>query len=144
MSFAKDIFLAEEIGKEISRNIKIPQQTNEVVIKTEEKRPRYPHTINYLIHEANRRYEIKFPIEGVKAWNLRCREDNDINYCFESSASTFITLSAGATLSQDTAPEGVHSIYVRCATANVTIELEIWKGAPSLDLEKEALLRLSP
>lgn len=143
MSFAEQIFLAEEIGKELARNIQIPQN-QEVVTKTEEKRPRYPHIINYLINEANRWYEIKLPREGVKAWQLRCREDYNINYCFEPSASTYMTLSSGATLSQDTAPEGIHSIYVRCATANVTIELEVWKGSPSLDLEKEAILRLSP
>ncbi len=134
MSFAHDTFLAEEIGKEISRNIKIPIKNQEVVIKTEEKRPQHPHIVNYSVHEANRWYEIKLPRENVKAWQLRCREDNDINYCFEPSASTFMTLSAGATLSQDTAPEGIHSVYVRCAIADITIELELWREAPSLEL----------
>ena len=134
MSFAHDTFLAEEIGLSVARNIKIPSQTNEVVVKTEEKRPQHPHIVNYSVHEANRWYEIKLPRENVKAWQLRCREDNDINYCFEPSASTFMTLSAGATLSQDTAPDDIHAVYVRCATADITIELELWREAPSLEL----------
>ncbi len=130
MSFAESIIIAEEI----TRNIKIPSQKQEVVIKTQEKRPQHPHIVNYSVHEANRWYEIKLPRLGVLAWNLRLREEYNINYCFEPSASTFMTLSLGASLSQDTAPEGIHSIYIRCATADVTIELELWREAPSLEI----------
>jgi len=67
------------------------------------------------------------PKKGVKAWSLKCRENYDINYCFEPSASTFMTLIRGATLSEDTAPQGVHAIYVRCSTAGATIEVELWR-----------------
>jgi len=134
MDYKESIFLAEEIGREVARNISIPHSTQEVVVKTEEKRPRHPHIVNYSILIANQWYEIKLPIEGVLAWQLRCREDYNINYCFEPTASTYMTLSSGATLSQDTAPEGIHSIYVRCATADVTVELEVWKEVPSLSL----------
>ena len=81
MSFAHDTFLAEEIGREVARNISIPSQP-EVIVKTEEKRPEHPHIINHSIHEANKWYEIKLPREGIKAWSLRCREEHDINYCF--------------------------------------------------------------
>ena len=130
MSFAESIIIAEEI----TRNIKIPSSKQEVVIKTQEKRPKHPHIVNYSVHEANRWYEIKLPRLGVLAWNLRCREEYNINYCFEPTASTYMTLSSGASLSQDTAPEGIHSIYIRCATADVTIELELWRDAPSLEL----------
>ena len=134
MSFAEQIFLAEEIGREVARNIQIPAQIPSQPLETQEKRPQHPHIVNYSIHEANKWYEIKLPRLGVLAWNLRCREEYNINYCFEPSASTFMTLSAGASLSQDTAPEGIHSIYVRCTTADVTIELEVWNEAPSLEL----------
>ena len=105
------------------------------VIKTEEIRPRHPHIVNQILHQANTWYEIKLPSEGVKAWSLRCREDHDINYCFEPSASTYMTLTAGNVLSEDTAPEGnlIHAIYVRCAEA-VTVEFELWREEPSLNL----------
>ena len=96
-------------------------------VRTEEKRPRKPHIINHRLTIANRWYEIKLPVEGLKVWKLKCRTSNDILYSFESSASTYSTLSAGETLSEDTAPEGSHAIYVRCATANVTVELELWR-----------------
>ncbi len=124
-SYAHDVFLAEEIGREVAKNISIPNQ--EIVIKTDEKRPRHPHIVNYSIQEADRWYEIKLPQEGVKAWSLRCREEYDISYCFEPSASTYMTLSSGGTLSEDTAPQGIHAIYVRSPEADVTIELELWK-----------------
>lgn len=132
LSWPKTFVLAEEIGKQVAKNISIPQQN--VVIKTEEKRPRHPHIVNYSIHDANKWYEIKLPRENVKAWSLRCREEYDINYCFEPTASTYMTLSSGGTLSEDTAPEGIHAIYVRSPEADVTIELELWKEAPSLEL----------
>ena len=45
-----------------------------------------------------------------------------------------MTLSAGGTLNEDTAPEGIHSIYIKTPEADVTIELELWRDAPSLEL----------
>ncbi len=100
---------------------------NQSPIKTEEKRPQHPHIINHSLNNADTWYEIKLPKKGVKAWSLRCRENNDINYCYEPSGSTYKTLSSGGEISEDTAPEGIHAIYVRCATANVTIEMELWR-----------------
>ena len=38
-----------------------------------------------------------------------------------------MTLTKGGTLSEDTAPDGIHAIYIRCSTANVVIELELWR-----------------
>jgi len=67
------------------------------------------------------------PKKGVKTWSLRCREDYDINYCFEPSASAYMTLPSGGTLSEDTAPQGVHAIYVRSVEAGITIEFELWR-----------------
>ena len=106
----------------------------EVVIKTDEKRPRHPHIINYSINESDKWYEIKLPSEGVKSWSLKCRSHYDINYCFEPTASTYMTLTKGATLSEDTAPEGVHSIYVKCSESDVVIEVELWMESPSIKL----------
>ena len=138
-SYAHDVFLAEEIGNRVSTQVdgkmKITLRESKLgqadkpseYVKTEEARPRFPHIINYSIHEANRWYEIMLPKKGVKTWSLRCRESHAINYCFEPTASTYMTLLSGETLSESTAPHGVHAIYVRCATANVTIELELWR-----------------
>lgn len=133
LSWPKTFVLAEEIGREVAKNTSIPSQP-EVIIKTDEKRPRHPHIINYSIHEADKWYEIKFPRDGVKSWSLSCRENYDVNYCFEPTASTYKTLTKGATLSEDTAPQGIHAIYVKSPEADVTIELELWLEAPSLEL----------
>ena len=97
-------------------------------VKTDEKRPRKPHVINHTLTTANQWYEIKLPVEGVKAWSLRCRESNDLHYKFDSG-STYMTLASGETLSEDTAPKDINSIFVRSATANVTLELELWREA---------------
>ncbi len=135
MSYAEQVFLAEEIGREVAKNITIQKnEVDEVIVKTEEKRPRHPHIVNHSIHEANKWYEIKLPRNNVQAWSLRLRENYNINYCFEPSVSTYMTLSAGGTLNEDTAPDGIHAIYVRTAEADVTIELELWRDAPSLEL----------
>ncbi len=94
---------------------------------TEEKRPQHPHIINHKLTTADQWYEIKLPAKGVKTWSLRCREENNITYSFEPSHSTYMTLSGGETLSEDTAPQGTHAIYVASPVANVTIELELWR-----------------
>ena len=95
-------------------------------VKTEEARPRKPHIINHKLTTSNQWYEIKLPVDGVKAWSLRCRESNDINYKFDSG-STYMTLASGETLSEDTAPKDINSIFVRSATADVTLEMELWR-----------------
>ena len=124
--YAKTILMAEEIGRQIKSSIKDVKVDN--VIKTEEKRPKRPHIINHKLTTANQVYEIKLPVKGLKTWSLSLRENQDIIYSFEPSMSTYITLKKGATLSEDTAPEGldIHAIYVQCATADVTVELELW------------------
>ena len=122
--YAETILLSEEIGRQLKNTLKDVQV--EHIVKTEEKRPTRPHIINHSIPTADKWYEIKIPSKGVKTWSLGLRENYDINYCFEPSHSTYITLKKGATLSEDTSPEGTHAIYVKCATAAVTIELELW------------------
>lgn len=96
------------------------------VIKTEEKRPTHPHIINHLLSSANTWYEIKLP-KKISAWGIRCREGSDINYCFEPSGSTYMTLSGGETNLEDTSPGmDINAVYVKSPVANVTVELELW------------------
>lgn len=106
-----------------------PQNTfKEKPVATEETRPIWPHIINHNLTEANRIYEIKIPREGLRVWSLRCRDDVNIHYSFEPSFSTYMTLDSGETVNQDTSPnKSIYAIYVRCATPNVTVELELWR-----------------
>ncbi len=124
--YAKTILMAEEIGRQMKSSL--PNVPVKQVVKTEEKRPNRPHLINHKLTTVNQVYEIKLPVKGLKTWSLSLRENQDLLYSFEPSMSTYITLKKGATLSEDTAPEGmdIHAIYVRCATADVTVELELW------------------
>ena len=123
MSWAEQTFLAEEIAGNV--NIQIGEVVPNV-INTKEIRPRHARIINYSIHQANVWNEIKIPQE-IRAWSLRCREKYDINYCFEPSHATYMTLSKGAVINEDTSPQGVQAIYVRSPVANITIELELWE-----------------
>lgn len=139
MSYKDDILIAEEIanqiGGQVNEQVEISLKEARIgqadvssdYAKTEEARPRFPHIINHYLKDADVWYEIKFPRVGVKAWALRCRTNHDINYCFEPSHSTYMTLTKGATLTEDTAPEGVNAIYIKCSAAEVTIELELWR-----------------
>ena len=119
MSYGEMAFLAEEIA----RNIHIPQQE---IIKTTEERPKTSHIINYHLTTANQTYKIKLQKEGLKAWSLKCRTKVDIQYSFEPTFSTYMTLGSGETLNEDTVPS-LSSVYVKCATANVVVELEEWR-----------------
>ena len=128
--YSESVFLAEEIGNRVGEQIKASIQNVKVdpIIKTEEKRPIRPHIINHKLTNADQWYEIKLPPKGLKAWSLNLRENQDLLYSFEPSGSTYKTLKKGATLNEDTTPEGldIHAIYVQCATADVTVELELW------------------
>ena len=97
-------------------------------IKTEEIRPTRPHIINHYLRNANIWYEIKLPIDN-RTWQLKARGNYDLFYSFEPSASTYMTLVKGSVLSENTAPnKNINAIYVMCETANVTIELELWRN----------------
>lgn len=140
-TYAHDTFLAEEIGNQVSSKLKasLTNLSVEQVIKTEEKRPRHPHIINHKLTTADKWYEIKLPAEGVKTWSLGLRENQDLKYSFEPSHSTYVTLKKGATLSEDTAPNDIHAIYVTCATAAVTVELELWSEYPKPTISEQVL-----
>ena len=124
--YAKSILMAEEIGRHIKSSLKDVQV--EHIVKTDEKRPTRPHIINHKLTNADQIYEIRLPVKGVKAWSLSLRENQDLLYSFEPSFSTYVTLKKGATLNEDTAPKGLDrpAIYVKCSTADVTVELELW------------------
>ena len=79
-SYAHDIFLAEEIGLSVARNIKIPS-SSDVIVKTEETRPTTASIINHNLHDANKWYEIKLPREAI-TWQMTARGNNEINYSF--------------------------------------------------------------
>jgi len=139
MSYAEQIILAEEMANRVSAQVneKIKNTLKQAKIgeadiqsehtKTEEARPRFPHIINHYLKNANTWYEIMLPKTGIKSWSLGLRENYDINYCFEPSHSTFLTLKKGAVLTEDTAPNHTHAIYVKCSTAGVTVEVELWR-----------------
>jgi len=100
----------------------------EEVVTTQEVRATRPHIVNQNLTVANRIYEIKIPRHGVRTWSLRCRNDANLQYAFEPSFSTYMTLPTGESLNENTAPnKSIYAIYVRCATANVVTELELWK-----------------
>jgi len=124
MSYSEQVFLAEEIGREVARNISPITPTSEP-IKTEETRPTTAHIINHHI-KANIWKEIKFPSD-MEAWQMSCRDNYNIHYCFEPSASTYKTLKAGAIVSEDTSPDKtLNAVYVRCANDTI-VEIELWK-----------------
>lgn len=112
----------------ISIPTRAPQQQQEKVVETEEIRPTRPHIINHVLNEADRWYEIRLPVDAI-TWQLRARGNYDLLYSFEPSHATYMTLTRGDTLTEDTAPHmGIKSIYVMCETAGVTSELEVWRN----------------
>ena len=115
------------LSEEIAYNIKLPNvilPPQEPFVPTEEKRPTTAHIINHHI-KANIWAEIKMP-RDMEAWQMSCRDDYDVYYCFEPSASTYKTLKAGAIVSEDTSPnKTLNSIYLRCANDTI-IEIELW------------------
>ncbi len=63
----------------------------------------------------------------MEAWQMSCRDNFDIHYCFEPSASTYKTLKAGAIVSEDTSPnKTLNAVYVRCAHDTI-VEIELWQ-----------------
>jgi len=122
MSYAEQIFLAEEIG----RQIVIPPQPD-IVVKTEEVRPTTAHIINHNLNTANTWYEIKLPRDAI-TWQLKARGNYELLYSYSPTHQTYMTLVRGQTISSDTAPnEEINAIYVMCETSNVVAELEVWR-----------------
>jgi len=123
-SWPQVVFLAEELKK----GIKPTKEVKEVKeVKTEEKRPIYSHIINHYLNEAGKWYEIKLEPEIV-TWQLKARGNYELKYCFEPTHSTYMTLSSGDVLSEDTVPNReINAIYVMSETAGIVVEVEIWR-----------------
>ncbi len=125
-SFKHDVFLAEEIGREVAKNISIPSQPD-TVIKTEETRPTTASIINHHLNNANQWYEIKLPRDAI-TWQLRCRNDYNVLYSYSPTHTTYFTLRSGEVLSADTSPNAeINAVYLMCETAEVVCELEVWR-----------------
>ena len=79
------------------------------------------------MRNANTWYKIDMPKDEI-VWQLRARGNHDLYYSFEPSHSTYITLSAGNVVSEDTAPNReIRAIYVMGDTDGMVAELEIWR-----------------
>jgi hypothetical protein len=125
MSYAEQVFLAEEIGREVARNIPQPQLPQEV--KTEEIRPTTAHIINHNLNNANTWYEIKLPQDAI-TWQLKARGNYELLYSYSPTHQTYMTLTKGDVLSADTSPDkNINAVYVMCNTAGVVAELEVWR-----------------
>ena len=120
MNWGQSIVMAEESKGSFQQS---PQQ----VVKTLEVPPKTADILNHHLNNANQWYEIKLNKDMV-VWQLRCRQNYDINYSYSPSATTFFTLRAGEVLSADTSPnKTLNAVWVRCATSNVIIEIEFWE-----------------
>ena len=103
-----------------------PSATSDDVRKVADVVPRIPHIINYVLKEADTWYEIKFPPNTV-TWMIRARTSVDLDYTFEPSGSTYMTLNSGTVLTENTVPNrSIWSVFVRCGTADTTVEIEVW------------------
>ncbi len=119
--------LAEEIGKEVARNISYPPIQPEIVVKTEETRPTTASIINHHLNNANQWCEIKIP-QDVVTWQIKARGNYELLYSYSPTHQTYMTLVVGNVLSADTAPNtDINAVYVMCETAGVIVELEIWR-----------------
>ena len=123
MSYAEQIFLAEETARNINNNFK----KEEVIIKTEEISPTTAHMINHNLHNANQWYEIKLPRDAT-TWQLRARGNYELLYSFSPTHQTYTTLSAGNSLQEDTSPNSdLNAIYVMSTEGGIVCELEVWR-----------------
>ena len=127
-NYVNSVFLAEEIGREMTRNINIPKiSVPQVILKTEETRPTTAHIINHHLNNANQWYEIKLPRDAI-TWQLKARGNYELLYSFSPTHQTYMTLVIGQTISSDTSPNAeLNAIYVMCETAGVIAELEVWR-----------------
>ncbi len=126
MSYAEQIFLAEEIA----RQIKIPTNSlppTQEPIKVEDLPPTTVDILNHHLNEANKWYEIKLS-RNLITWQIRARQDVDIRYSYSPTHTTYFTLKSAEVLGADTSPNtDLNAIYVMSETAGTIIELEFWK-----------------
>lgn len=126
MSYGEQFVLAEEIGREVARNISIPSSPD-IIVKTEETRPTTASIINHNLHDANKWYEIKLSRELI-TWQIRARQNVDIRYSYSPSHATWFTLRSGEILSADVSPDkDINAIYVMSEESEIIVELEYWQ-----------------
>jgi len=129
MNFTKEVFLAEEIARQmqIQSPTSLKFSSSQTPVKTLETPPTTADILNHHLNEANKWYEIKLDRRMV-TWQLRCRTNNDLHYSYSPSQVTYFTLKGGEVLGADVSPNAdLNAIWVRCATAGVVVELEFWK-----------------
>ena len=118
LSWAKTIVMAEESGG----------QQSQQVVKTLEVPPTTADILNHNLTIAGKWYEIKLPRKGLITWQIRMRENVDINYSYSPTHQTFFTLKAGEVLSSDTSPNtDINAVFVMCEIAGKICEVEIWR-----------------
>ena len=123
MSYAHDVFLAEEIGNNVHVKSTTIVKGNEI-IENNNKPPSKPYILNYHLNDPNRWYAIVLPKIGTEVWSLRCRDKYDLYYSYSPAHNTYMTLPSGLTLSEDTAPHR-DKIYVMCKYKTI-VEVEVW------------------
>ncbi len=135
LSWAKVAFLSEEIGRQIGGSLNgLLEKGEKEPVLTSEKSPVYSHIINHNLTKANHWYEIKLE-HDIVTWQLKARGNFELNYCFEPSHATYVSLQKGAVLSEDTVPDrSIDAIYVMCETAGVVMEMEIWRFGEKMHL----------
>ena len=125
-SYAHDIFLAEEVGLSVAKNISIPSSPD-IILRTEETRPTKASIINHHLNNANQWYEIKLPRDAI-TWAITTRGSHEIQYSYSPTHQTYRTLRAGESLEADTAPDAeINAVYVMSEEGNVVCELEVWR-----------------
>ena len=96
-------------------------------LKTQETPPTTADILNHHLNNANEWYEVKLDRQLI-TWQIRARQNVDIQYSYSPTQSTFFTLKSGEVLGADVSPNSnINAVYVRSATAGTIIELEFWK-----------------
>jgi len=133
MSYAEQVFMAEEISRQILASTPVTnpsppsQPPVQQVIKTEEIRPTKADIINHHLNNANEWYEIRIPKDTV-TWQITVRGSHEIQYSYSPTHQTFRTLRAGEVLEADTAPnETLNAIWVMSEEGSVIVEIEVWQ-----------------
>ncbi len=123
------ILMAEEIGREITKGVKIevPDFKSPSSIQTEEIRPSKAHIINHHLNNANEWYQIDLP-KGAVTWAITVRGNHEIRYSYSPAHQNYRTLREGESLEADTAPDAtLNSIWVLSEEGNVIVEIEVWE-----------------
>ncbi len=128
MAYSEQVFLSEEIARQIKNGMAPPDNG---FVKTEEIRPKTPSIINHNLTNSGQWYEIKIPV-NVVVWSITIRGNHEIQYSYSPTHQTYRTLRAGEVLEADTAPKDIEqteygSIFVMSEEGGVVVELEFWQ-----------------